>query len=80
LRATFATLVAAFDILDLTLLTSVIEGNKAAMHWWVTIKHNPTGEVRDTELFDLLTIESGRIASFVQFADTALIARLMTQK
>jgi ketosteroid isomerase-like protein len=79
LRATFGALIAAFDILDLALLASVIEGNKAATHWRVKIKHNPTGEVHDTELFDLWTLEGGRISSFVQFADTALVASLMAR-
>jgi ketosteroid isomerase-like protein len=77
LRATFSALIAAFDILELTLLTSVIEDNKAAMHWRVKVKYNPTGEVHDTELFDLWTIVDGRATCFVQFADTALVARLM---
>ena len=80
LRATFSALIAAFDILELALLTSVIEGDKAAMHWRVKVKHNPTGEVHDTELFDLWTIEGGRATSFVQFTDTALVAKLMAHK
>jgi ketosteroid isomerase-like protein len=79
LRETFGALIAAFDILELSLLASVIEGNKAAIHWRVKIKHNPTGEVHDTELFDLWTIEDGRTSSFVQFADTALVASLMAR-
>jgi ketosteroid isomerase-like protein len=45
----------------------------------VKIKHNPTGEMHDTELFDLWTIEDGRATSFVQFADTALVASLMAR-
>ena len=80
LRTTFAALIAAFDILELTLLTSVIEGDKAAMHWRVKVRHNPTGEVHETELLDLWTIADGRATSFVQFADTALVANLMAQK
>jgi ketosteroid isomerase-like protein len=80
LRATFTALIAAFDILELTLLTSVIEGDKAAMHWHVKVKYNPTGEVHDTELFDLWTIEGNRVTGFVQFADTALVAKLMAKK
>jgi ketosteroid isomerase-like protein len=79
LRATFGALISAFDILDLTLLASVIEGNRAATHWRIKVKYNPTGEVHDTELFDLWAIEDGRISSFVQFSDTALVARLMAQ-
>jgi ketosteroid isomerase-like protein len=80
LRATFTALIAAFDILELTLLTSVIEGDKAAMHWRVKVKYNPTGDVHETELFDLWTIVGGRATSFVQFADTALVAKLMARK
>jgi ketosteroid isomerase-like protein len=79
LRATFAALIAAFDILDLALLASVIEGNNAAMHWRVKVRHNPTGEIHETELFDLWTIDGGRASSFVQFADTALVASLMAR-
>ncbi len=80
LRATFSALIAAFDILELTLLTSVIEGNNAAMHWRAQVRYNPTGELHDTELFDLWTIDDGRVTGFVQFADTALVAKLMAQK
>ena len=79
LRATFNALIATFDILELTLLTSVIEGENAAMHWRVRVKYNPTGEVHDTELFDLWTIKGGCATSFVQFADTALLAKLMAK-
>jgi ketosteroid isomerase-like protein len=50
------------------------------MHWRAKVKYNPTGEVHDTELFDLWTIVDGRATSFVQFADTALVAKLMAQK
>jgi ketosteroid isomerase-like protein len=80
LRATFSTLIAAFDILELTLLTSVIENDKAAMHWRVKLKYNPSGEVHETELFDLWTIVGERVSSLLQFADTALVAKLMAQK
>ena len=80
LRATFATLIAGFDILELTLLTSVIEGDKAAMHWRVKLRYNPSGELHETELLDLWTIADGRATSFVQFADTALVAQLMAKK
>jgi ketosteroid isomerase-like protein len=80
LRATFAALIAAFDILELTLLTSVIEGDNAAMHWRVKVRYNPSGELHDTELFDLWTIVDGRVTRFVQFADTALVAKLMAHK
>ena len=80
LVAMIKSLMDGFDFLDQKMLTSVIEGNKAAVHWLVKIKHNPTGKTFDTELFDLWTIEDGRVASLLQFRDTALIASIMQSK
>jgi ketosteroid isomerase-like protein len=76
LRAGIGALIASFDFLEQRLITSVIEGNKAAMHWGLRFRHNPTGEIHETELFDLWTIEGGRVVSLVQFCDTALAAQL----
>jgi ketosteroid isomerase-like protein len=79
LRAAFEGLMQAFDFLEQKLVTSVIEGSRAAVQWQVRLRHNPTGKVVDTELFDLWTIDGGRIASLVQFCDTALVAGLMAR-
>jgi ketosteroid isomerase-like protein len=79
LRASVGALIKAFDFLEQQMLMSVVEGNKAAVHWRVRLRHNPTGEVHETELFDLWTIEGGRVASLVQFCDTALAAQLMAR-
>jgi len=79
LRGTFAALIGEFDFLERTLLMSVIEDNKAAMHWRVRLRHVRSGETHETELFDLWTIEGDRVASVVQFCDTALAANLMTK-
>jgi ketosteroid isomerase-like protein len=80
LVAMIKSLIEGFDFLDQKMLTSVIEGDKAAVHWSVKIKHNPTGKTFDTELLDLWTLEDGRVASLVQFCDTALIASIMQPK
>jgi ketosteroid isomerase-like protein len=77
LRASIGSLIQAFDFLDWTMLTSVIEGDKAAVHWRLKVKHNPTGEIFVTELFDLWTIDDGRVVSLVQFCDTAFVASVM---
>jgi ketosteroid isomerase-like protein len=77
LLSTVQSLIQTFDFLEQKMLTSVIEGDKAAVHWRVKIKHNPTGHIFDTELFDLWTIEDGRVASLVQFCDTALVASIV---
>lgn len=80
LRASVGALIGAFDFLELNVLASVIEDNKAAVHWRVKVKYNPTGEIHETELFDLWTVDGGRVASLVQFCDTALVAQLMARK
>jgi ketosteroid isomerase-like protein len=80
LRTSLASLIQAFDFLEQTLLTSVIEDNKAAKHWRLKVKHNPTGETFETELFDLWTIDGGRVTSLVQFCDTALVASFMARQ
>ena len=36
-----------------------------------------TGETVETDLFDLIEIENGRIKSFFEACDTALAARLL---
>ena len=57
-------------------LNAVVDGNKAAVHWRVTLS-SAGGEKVTTELYDLWTIdEAGKLTSLTQFADTALIAAL----
>jgi ketosteroid isomerase-like protein len=79
LRIRGIALIRAFDFLEQQMLASVLEGNKTAVHWRVTLRHNPTGEVHERELCDLWTIEGDRVASLVQFCDTALAAQLMAR-
>jgi ketosteroid isomerase-like protein len=70
-------LITVFEWVDQTILTMVVEGSHAAVHWRGTIHSSATGETVDTELMDIFSIENGRIASLVEFCDTALAARLM---
>ena len=56
---------------------AVIEGNKAAVLWRVTLSA-PGKDPVTTQLYDLWTInDDGRIASILQFGDTATIAELL---
>jgi ketosteroid isomerase-like protein len=68
-------LIDQFTFSDLTLLDSVVDGNKIAAHWQVTI--TPTnGKPETTQLFDLIELDDGKINSLTQFADTALIRHM----
>ncbi len=71
------------DIIDLVefrqfeRIAAVVEDNKAAVLWRVTASVAGQPPVT-TELFDLIEVdESGKLASMVQFCDTAALARLL---
>jgi ketosteroid isomerase-like protein len=76
-RAALTGLVQTFEWLDQAILAMVIEGDRAAVHWRGKIRSAATGEVAETELVDLVTVRDGKIASFLEFCDTALAAKLM---
>ncbi len=77
-RSLMAGLIKTFEFLDHEILSMIIDGDKAAVHWRSRMRSGVTGEEVVTELVDLVTIENGRIKSFIEFCDTALAAKLMT--
>jgi len=74
--AAISALIDQFRFSDLEMLDSVVEGDKVAVHWAVTV--TTAGKLpAKTQLFDLFRLDAeGRIVSLVQFADTALIRTL----
>ena len=76
-RTLMSGMVQTFEFLDHEILGMIIEGNRAAVHWRSRMRSGVTGEEVVTELVDLVTVENGKIASFVEFCDTALAARMM---
>jgi ketosteroid isomerase-like protein len=76
-RTLMAGLVKSFEFLDHEILEMIIEGNRAAVHSRSRMRSGITGEEVVTELVDLITVENGKIASFIEFCDTALAARMM---
>jgi len=76
-EAAVAALMNTFDFLEHERVNVVVEGGKAAVHWRVLVQAGDKEPV-PTELFDLWTFnDEGKIVSFLQFADTAMVARLM---
>jgi ketosteroid isomerase-like protein len=76
-RALFAGMIKTFEILELEIVTLLVEGAKAAAQWRARMRSSVTGETVETDLFDLVEVENGRIVSFYEFCDTALAARMM---
>ncbi|MGA7489850.1 MAG: nuclear transport factor 2 family protein [Xanthobacteraceae bacterium] len=78
-RALLAGMIKTFEVLDHKIVAMLIDGSKAAVQWRARIRSTVTGETVDTDLFDLIEMEGDRIASFFEFCDTALAARMMKQ-
>ena len=64
----------AYDI-----VTLVVEGSNAAVRARANVTSDVTGATVDMEFGDFFTFKDGRIASFVQFCDTALAGKLLTK-
>lgn len=62
----------SFDILDM-----IIDGDKAALLWQAKLAHRGTGAVSDLSVFDLITIENGLVAKYIEFLDSDSFRRLM---
>jgi ketosteroid isomerase-like protein len=79
-RSVLSGLIKTFEWDDQEILAMIIEGNKAAVHWRGRIRSTVTGDEVTTELVDIITIENGKIATFLEFCDTALAARMMEKR
>jgi ketosteroid isomerase-like protein len=78
-RPLLAGMMKTFEVLDHQIVSMLIDGSKAAVQWRARMRSTVTGETVETDLFDLIEMEDGRIRSFLEFCDTALAARLMKQ-
>jgi ketosteroid isomerase-like protein len=78
-RPLLAGMIKTFEVLDHKVVSMLIDGSKAAVQCRANRRSAVTGETVDTDLFDLIEMEGGRITSFLEFCDTALAARMMKQ-
>jgi ketosteroid isomerase-like protein len=78
-RPLLAGMMKTFEVLDHHIVSMLIDGSKAAVQWRARLRSTITGETVETDLFDLIEMEDGRIRSFFEFCDTALAARMMKQ-
>jgi ketosteroid isomerase-like protein len=66
-RPLLALMIKTFKISDQSILSMIIEGVKAAVHWRATIHSRITGTTVATELVDLIEVRDDRIASYIEF-------------
>lgn len=65
-RSWLAVLVKTFRLTRHEILSTVIDGPRAAIHWRASIHSRITGASVPTELVDLVEMRDGRIGSYVE--------------
>jgi ketosteroid isomerase-like protein len=66
-RPLLSLLIKSFKLSDLTILSMMIDGMKAAVHWRVKVHSKITGTMVLTELVDLFEVDDRHIASYIEF-------------
>jgi ketosteroid isomerase-like protein len=62
----------AFDLQSIA-----IDGDRAAVYYRLTTAFKPTRDILTTDVVDLMTFANGKVTSFIEFVDTALVERFM---
>jgi ketosteroid isomerase-like protein len=78
LRPQLAQLVRAYTFNSYDITTLVVEGSRAAVRGKANITAVKSGATVDMELADFIEVKDGRVVSFVQFCDTAMVAKIST--
>ena len=66
-RPLLAVMIKTFKLSDQEILSLLIDGTKAAVHWRANIFSRLTGTTVLTELIDVIEIRNDRIGSYIEF-------------
>jgi ketosteroid isomerase-like protein len=66
-RPLLAVMVKSFKLSDLIILSLMIDGLRAAVHWRVRVYSKLTGATVPTELVDLIEIRNAKVVSYTEF-------------
>lgn len=77
IKRAIGSLVREFQWIDVVPLDLLVDGDKAARRWQANVRHITSGQVFQTEGSDIWTFREGRVASLVQFVDTAAVAEIV---
>jgi ketosteroid isomerase-like protein len=67
LRPLLSVMIKAFKLSEHTILSMIIDGTKAAVHWRAKVHSRITSQRVLTEHIDVVEIRDGRIASYIEF-------------
>ena len=66
-RPLLAIMIKSFKLSEQSILSMLIDGAKAAVHWRAKVHSRITGTTVMTELIDIVEVKDGRIASYTEF-------------
>jgi len=67
IRQWLTLLLKTFQVKDQVILSTIVENDRAAVHWRAKIHSRITGITVLTELVDLVEVSDGRIVSYMEF-------------
>jgi ketosteroid isomerase-like protein len=76
LRQILSALIADWEWQSANINSITSQDDRVAIHFHLTAVFKPKQAPVDTEIVDILTLRDGKITSFVEFVDTALVAQI----
>ena len=70
--------ISTFEFVERHILSELVEGDRAVIHSRITVRFRPKNSEHKTEVLDLLRFQNGKIIELIEFADTALIGKMMS--
>jgi len=73
LRDAMGGYIAAFEFGERTILSELVEGNRAVVHSRLAVHFKPKDRVWTADVLDLFELEDGKIKELIEFTDTAML-------
>ncbi|WP_315741624.1 MULTISPECIES: nuclear transport factor 2 family protein [unclassified Bradyrhizobium] len=78
LKERMGQLIDTFQFRERRVLTELVDGDRAAVHSRVTVRCAPKNVEQETEILDLFKLRDGKIVELIEFADTAVAAKMLS--
>lgn len=70
--------ISTFEFVERHILSELVEGDRAVVHSRITVRFRPKNSEHKTEVLDLFRFQNEKIIELIEFADTALIGKMMS--
>jgi ketosteroid isomerase-like protein len=78
LREAMGGYIAAFEFGERTILSELVDGNRAAVHSRLVVRFKPQDRVWTADFLDPFEFQDGKIKELIEFADTAQIKAMIS--